>query len=71
MASRPKLVEIEKMFEKGKEFTLSREMYIKLTGCDIPQDKNYTKNRSAIANRAKSYGFRIDVVPEQLVFKKY
>ena len=56
--------------ESGEDFTLSRPEYLKLTGVDIPQDKSYTEKRSAVAKRAKECGYVLEVIPEQLVFKR-
>jgi len=66
----PNLNKIDKMFEKGKNFTLSREKYISLTGADTPQDIYYLRTRSAIARHAKEHGYEIEVIPEKLVFRK-
>ena len=68
--SKPKLGKIEEIMEKGKNFTITRAQYINYTGADIPQDKNYTKKRSAIAKMARLYGYDIEVIPETLSFKK-
>ena len=67
--SKPKLKEIIKLFEKGTNFSLDRQQYIALTGIDIPQDKNYTAKKSAVAKKAKEYGYSITVIPEKLSFR--
>ncbi|MGO4972683.1 hypothetical protein ACTQ56_12030 [[Clostridium] aminophilum] len=67
---KPNLIEVDKLLERGKNFELTRENYLKMTGADIPQDKNYTKKRSAVAKHARNYGFTIEVIPEKLVFHK-
>ena len=69
--SHPKLEMIIKKMEKGKDFDLTRSEYIILTGCDIPQEKNYTEKRSAVAQRAREHGYDVIVIPERLVFKKH
>ena len=66
----PKLIKIIEILEKGKEFCLTRQEYIRLTGADIPQSKYYTEKSSAIARRAKSYGFKVVVIPEIIKFEK-
>ena len=68
--SKPKLERIVDRFKKGKNFSLSREEYIRLTGADIPQSASYTRSSSAIAKRAKEYGYQITVIPETLVFTR-
>lgn len=70
MGRRPKLETIIKRFEKGENFTLTRKEYIKNTGADIPQDQTYTKSKSAVAKKAMEYGYKIDVIPEKLIFTK-
>ena len=67
---KPKLEKIEEKLKQGRNFKLTRERYIKLTGVDIPQNKYYTENNSAISRVAKEYGFEIKVIPEQLEFRK-
>ena len=67
---KPDLRKIDNLFSKGKDFTLTRNRYLSLTGADTPQDMYYTKNKSAIAKHAKSYGFEIEVIPEKLIFHK-
>ena len=66
----PRLTQIEERMKKGKDFTLTRSDYLRLTGTDIPQKASYTQKSSAVAKRAKQYGYQITVVPERLVFTK-
>lgn len=67
---KPDLTSIDKMFEKGKNFTLTRDKYIKLTGADTPQNAYYTKNNSALAKHAQKYGYEIEIIPEKIVLRK-
>ncbi len=67
---KPDLTKIENKMESGKDFTITREQYLKLTGADIPQKKSYTEKDSAVAKRAKKMGYTITVIPEKLVFSK-
>lgn len=67
---KPNLDGIKKKMNNGKDFVLTRNQYIKLTGADIPQDKYYTSKRSAVAKLAEQMDFSVEVIPEQLVFKK-
>lgn len=67
---KPNLTDVDKMLERGKDFELTRDKYLKMTGADIPQDKNYTQKRSAVAKHAKNFGYVIEVIPEKLVFHK-
>ena len=70
MAKRPNLSKVELLFKEGRSFKLSREQYIEKTGADIPQEKSYTENKSAIAKMAKNYNFSTEVIPEILIFTK-
>ena len=66
----PKLDKIEDKLLTGNDFVLSRAQYIRLTGIDIPEDKSYTEKRSAVARKAKAYGYVITVIPEKLEFRR-
>lgn len=70
MSKHPILEGIKKRMAKGKDFQLTRTKYIQLTGVDIPQDKSYTKRKSAIAKAAKENGYEVEVVEEIIKFKK-
>ncbi len=67
---KPNLEQIETRLNVGKEFYLTRQEYIKLTGADIPQNKYYTETKSAVAKRAKNYGFKVVIIPEIIKFEK-
>lgn len=56
--------------EKGRDFKIDRQEYIKLTGVDIPQKKSYAEKDSAVAKSAKKYGYEIHIIPEVIEFKK-
>ena len=66
----PKLDKITDILKEGKNFSLNRSQYIGLTGIDIPQQKSYVENKSAVAKLAEKYGYKIIVVPEVLEFHK-
>lgn len=68
--ARPKLQKIAEKMMRGENFELTRTRYIEWTGCDIPQRRNYTENKSAVAKIAKENGYTVTVVPERLIFKK-
>lgn len=70
MGRKPDLKKIIASFEKGKDFTLTRQQYINSTGIDIPQNASYIKKSSAVAKKAMEYGYKIDVIPEKLIFTK-
>ncbi len=70
MSRKPILTGFEDKFASGKDFSITRSEYIRLTGADIPQDKSYTCKKSAIAKMATGHGYHIEVIPETLKFKK-
>lgn len=70
MSGRPDLAGIRRQMAKGKDFQLTRDQYIRSTGIDIPQNKSYTENDSAVAKAAKENGYELEVVEERLLFKK-
>ena len=67
----PDLTQIIKKMQEGKNFELTRGQYLKYTGRDIPQNKSYTEHRSAVATKAKELGYKIIVVPEKMIFKRF
>lgn len=69
MSKNPDLTEIEKQMEKGETFELTTEQYLLSTGINLPQNKSYTENRSAVAKVARVHGFRIRV-EEKIIFIK-
>ena len=70
MAQKPNLSTIIERLSTGNDFQLTRQQYISETGADIPQNKTYTKTKSAVAQMAKLYDYSIEVIPEILIFKK-
>ena len=70
MAKHPDLAPIIEMLQQGQNFRIDRKQYIKYTGIDIPQDRNYTEKRSSVAKKAREFGYDLRVIPETLVFTK-
>ncbi len=68
--SQPKLGQIIEMLEKGKPFVLTDAQYKAKTGLNIPKGKSFVEKRSAVAKRAKEYGFLIEYSPAKIEFKK-
>ena len=66
----PKLGGLIEKMKRGKDFSITREQYIKMTGVDIPQNKYYTEKSSAIAKAAEDNGYTVEVIPERLKFHK-
>lgn len=67
---RPNLEKIERLFEKNEGFSLTVDQYKQKTGTDFPKEKYYAENRSAIAKKAKEYGFEVLVIPHHIEFRK-
>ena len=70
MAKRPKLDELDYLFEQGADFRLSGKLYEEKTGATLPKGKNYLKNQSALSAKAKEKGYVIVDVEEQAVIEK-
>ena len=70
MGKRPKLDKIVSKMGEGKDFTLSRNQYLKMTGTEPPKDKWYTEKRSLVARCAEEHGYVVAVIPEVLEFRK-
>lgn len=68
--SHPKLHSIDILLKKGEDFSLTLAQYRQKTGADFPKEKYYAENRSAIAKKAKEYGFKVVVIPQYVEFKK-
>lgn len=66
----PKLSEIIKLMELGTEFTLTDSQYKSKTGLHIPKDNSYLIHRSAIAKRARRYGYKLAVHEKEISFEK-
>ena len=66
---RPKLELLDKYFNKDS-FELTDSRYEKLTGCPLPKDKSYLKNKSALSKKCKELGFVIVEVQEKKVLIK-
>ena len=69
MHNRPKLESLDKYFNKDC-FELTDSKYEKRTGCPLPKDKSYLKNKSALSKKCKELGFVIIEVQEKKVFIK-
>ncbi len=68
--AKPNLEKIIQMMEKGSDFKLTSQQYKKKTNSDFPKYKSYAEKRSAVAKKAQEYGYRIEVVPQQIKFLK-
>ena len=70
MGKRPKLENLEGLFEKGVRFELTDAQYEKKTGIPLPKGKSYIKNRSALSRFAADRGFGIEVIEKRVIFSK-
>lgn len=70
MGKQPDLRKVEALLKKGEAFTLTDAQYERKTGCMLPKDKNYLKNRSALAKKAKENGYKIEVLEKTVLFTK-
>ena len=70
MAKHPDLSGIEKMMLAGENFSLTSRQYQESTGSPIPKEKYYVEHKSAVAQRAHSFGFHVELIPAVLRFVK-
>ncbi len=70
MGKKPDLIQLENLFESGKDFELTDAQYEKKTGAPLPKDKNYILKRSALAKKAKEYNYSLEVIEKEVIFKK-
>ena len=68
--SMPKLEKIIKLLESGEPFNLTDTQYHEKTGLHIPKSNSYLLNKSAIARKAKEYGYRLTLQERQISFEK-
>lgn len=66
----PKLDEIIKMLKSGKEFSLTDNQYKRKTGLNIPQNNTYVVKNSAVAKKAREYGYRLVLQERTILFEK-
>lgn len=66
----PKLDSIERQLKAGETFSLTNSQYKKSTGLDIPKNSNYLVKNSAVAKKARIYGYKIVVHEREISFEK-
>lgn len=66
----PKLGKIIELLETGEPFTLTNSQYKAKTGLDIPKSPYYLLTDSAVAKRARAYGYKLAVREREIVFEK-
>jgi len=58
------------LFEAKQDFSLTESQYEKSVGKTLPKDYYYLKNKSAFANEAKKYGYRIEIKEKTICLKR-
>lgn len=58
------------LFKANEDFSLTETQYQKSTGRTLPKDNNYLKNKSALANLAKEFGFVVEIQEKIIRLKK-
>lgn len=58
------------LFEAKEDFSLTEKQYEKSTGKPLPKGYYYLKNKSALANLAKKYGYIIEIKEKTLCLIK-
>lgn len=66
----PKLEKIIELLESGEPFSLTDSQYKRKTGLNIPKDNTYLMKRSAIARKAKEYGYKLVLQERQISFER-
>lgn len=54
---RPKLENLDDLFDKMQSFELTDSQYKKKTGLSLPQNSSYLLKKSALARKCKEKGF--------------
>lgn len=70
MSKRPKLDELDYLFEAGEDFQITSKEYESKTGAPLPKNKSYLINNSALAQMAKERGYIITDIVEESVPKR-
>lgn len=58
------------LFESKSEFSITEKQYFKDTGRGLPKDTYYLKNSSALAKKAKEFGYLIEVKERTIILKR-
>ena len=70
MSNKPKLKNLNDLFAKGENFTLTDAQYERKTGAPLPKEKSYIINRAALSKLAKENGYTIQVIEKAVVLTK-
>ena len=69
MSKNPNLKDVEELFKKGAEFSLTDAQYEKKTGATLPKNKNYLLNNSALSRWAQHYKYDLEVIEKRVILK--
>lgn len=67
MGKKPKLEELNYLFDKGEDFELTDTQYEIKTGVALPKEVWYLENRSALAKRAKEKNYTLEIINKKTV----
>lgn len=70
MGKKPKINNLKMLFEKEEDFSLTDAQYEKETGATLPKSIYYLKTNSALAKKAKEYGYYLEVIEKTVLLKK-
>lgn len=70
MGKHPDLSQLQNLFERGEEFSLTDAQYERKTGAPLPKAKNYILNNSALARKAAEYDYYLEVIQKTVILKK-
>ena len=68
--SKPNLAKIIELLESGEQFSLTESQYETKTGSNVPKDNTYLVKKSAVARKAKEYGYRLVLQERTILFEK-
>ena len=58
------------LFETQEEFSITESQYEKKIGQPLPKNEYYLKNNSALAKKAKEFGFSLEIKERTICLKK-
>lgn len=67
MAKKPNLKLLHKLFEQGRNFSLTEAQYEEKTGARLPKQSSYLLKSSALAKACKENGYSLRL-QEKIVF---
>ena len=70
MGKHPKLENLDEIFDKGKDFSLTDAQYEKKVGIPFPKGVNYLLNHSALAKKCQEEGYSMTVQEKTVFFRK-